>query len=202
MIDTLTTNQIQVLIAGVGLIGIVLGALLGSIGFLARRWITGSARHEKVGYLSSVAELATRLRALDMTVADIDDLERLLASPRLGSSEKALEVVTGPAAVPLPAPFATTFALHARASAAADVANAELEQALVDLRLLSDDLDVETIDTVQASWRAYRTEIMQAAAAEFAGGSQAPLAAALAGISETERRLSDVRGSVRARMMP
>ncbi len=83
-----------------------------------------------------------------------------------------------------------------RADAALDVANAKLDQAIVDLRfLLRSDEEAKLADT-QVSWAAYRDASSSYARQQFDGGTHAPLTAALTAVAETERRTAEIEAEI------
>lgn len=86
-----------------------------------------------------------------------------------------------------------------RTGAAYEVAEAHLEQVLMDLRLLLSEYEYDALKKAQDRWRDYRGALEDCALREFEGGTHAPLAMMLAGLSETERRTEEVRARVAER---
>ena len=89
--------------------------------------------------------------------------------------------------------------MKARTGAAYGVADAHLEQALMDLRLLLSESEEEAWQAAQDRWREYRTALEVCAALEFEGGTHASLAQMMAGLSETERRTLEIRAQIEER---
>uniref|UniRef100_UPI002608DA8C lysozyme inhibitor LprI family protein n=1 Tax=uncultured Sphingomonas sp. TaxID=158754 RepID=UPI002608DA8C len=95
--------------------------------------------------------------------------------------------------------FHSNYAMKARTGAAYGVADAHLEQALMDLRLLLSESEEEAWQAAQDRWREYRTALEVCAALEFEGGTHASLAQMMAGLSETERRTLEIRAQIEER---
>ena len=196
--NNVTTIPIPLLVAGVGLAGIALGWFVNGLGFLLKRKLTGTPKSERAAYLNTVTDLAAKLRASGMTIEEVHAFEAVLRNPAVASSEAASGVIDTVDLHDGPRAFDTNFAMKARARAAYDVAEAQLNQALTDLRLLSGGDDPK-LDEVQDRWTAYRTALENRELAKYQGGSHATLALALAGLAETERRTEEVRTEVAER---
>ena len=194
----MTTVPGPLLIAGVGFVGLVLGWFVNGLGFLLKRKLTGTPKTERAAYLNNVTDLAAKLRASGMTIDDVHAFEAVLRNPAVASSEAASNVIDHDNFDDEPHAFHTNFAMKSRARAAYDVAEAQLGQALMDLRLLSGGED-QKLDEVQECWVAYRTALENRELARYEGGTHATLALALAGLAETERRTEEVRAEVAQR---
>jgi uncharacterized protein YecT (DUF1311 family) len=79
------------------------------------------------------------------------------------------------------------------------MAEAQLKQALMDLRLLLSDREYEALEAAQERWREYRRALEDCALREFEGGTHARLAMVMSGLSETERRTEEIRAQVAGR---
>jgi uncharacterized protein YecT (DUF1311 family) len=90
-------------------------------------------------------------------------------------------------------------AMKMRTGAAYGVAEAKLDQALMDLRLLIGEHEWEHVEKAQENWNRYRSCLEDAALREYEGGTHATLAMALVGLAETERRANEVREQVEER---
>ena len=191
----MTTVPVSLLVAGVGLVGVVLGWFVHGLGFLLKRKLTGTPKSERAAYLNNVTDLAAKLRASGMTINDVHAFEAVLRNPAIASSEAASNVIDEGGVSDEPDAFHSNFAMKSRARAAYDVAEAQLGEALMDLRLLSGGND-EALDEVQERWLAYRTALENREMAKYHGGTHATLALALAGLAETERRTEEVRAEV------
>ena len=185
------------LVAGVGLTGIVLGWFANGLGFLMKRRLAGTPKSERAAYLNTVADLAAKLRASGMTIEEVHAFEAALRNPAVVSSGAATSVIDV-ADLEGARAFDTNFAMNTRARAAYDVAESQLSQALMDLRLLSGG-DDKKLDEVQQRWADYRTALENREMSKYQGGSHATLALALAGLAETERRTEEVRAEVSER---
>ncbi|WP_394664300.1 lysozyme inhibitor LprI family protein [uncultured Sphingomonas sp.] len=90
--------------------------------------------------------------------------------------------------------------MQSRTRAAHEVANANLEQAITDLHLVISEDEGYLLEKAQELWRAYRDALARCAYCEYEGGTHAPLAAGLAGLTETERRTAEIRSQVQERV--
>lgn len=132
-----------------------------------------------------MADLAGKLRAHGMTMDDARQFEAIMRNPAVAGTTAASDVVDALAdEAGEPEAFHSNVAMKARAGAAYGVADAHLEQAL---------------EAAQAHWREYRTALEVCAGFEFEGGTHAPLAGMMAGLTETERRTAEVHSQVQAR---
>lgn len=196
----LTAPQATLIVAAIGLAGGLVGWLGRGLAFIVRRWWTGAPRQEQAAYLNSVADLAGKLRSNGMTIDDVHQFESIMRSPTLASSAAATEVVEGMAVdVSEPDAFHSNVAMKARTGAAYGVADAHLEQALMDLRLLLGESEAEALEAAQERWCEYRKALEVCARLEFEGGTHAPLAGMMAGLAETERRTAEIRAQVQER---
>lgn len=197
--EQLTETDIP-LVTVVGLAGVVVGWLGRGLAFVLRRWWTGSPKHDNATYLNSVADLATKLRANGMTIEDVRQLEAIMRNPTVAASDTANQVIEEMMDdVREPDAFQSYVAMKARMAAAHDVAEAKLEQALMDLRLLIAEHEGGALENAQDRWREYRTALGDCALREYEGGTHAPLAMIFAELSETERRTEEIRATIRER---
>ena len=196
----LTAAEATLIVAAIGVAGGLVGWLGRGLTFVLWRWWTGAPRQEQAAYLNSLADLAAKLRASGMTLDDVHQLESIMRSPAVASSTAASEVVEALADdVEGPSAFHSNVAMKARTGAAYRVAEAQLEQALMDLRLLLSDHEYEALEAAQERWREYRRALEDCALREFEGGTHATLALVLSGLSETERRTEEIRAQVAER---
>lgn len=195
--NTLSNIPVPVIVAGVGLTGLALGWLASGLGFLAKRKLSETPKTERAAYLNMVTDLVAKLRTNGMTINDVHAFEEVLRNPAVATSDAAIKVIDE-SYEDEPAAFHTNFAMKSRARAAYDVAEAQLAQALTDLRLLIGG-DDEHLDEVQKRWLAYREALEDRELARYSGGTHATLALALAGLAETERRTGEVRAEIAER---
>ena len=199
--------MLQLTVPQATLIDAVIGSLAAFVGwlgrgstFLLRRWWTGTPKQEQATYLNSVADLAGKLRGHGMTMDDVRQFESIMRNPAVAATVGATEVVDGLAeAAGEPEAFHSNVAMKARTGAAYVVADAHLEQALMDLRLLLGEREKEALEAAQALWREYRLALEVCANLEFEGGTHAALAGMMAGLTETERRTAEVRSQFEER---
>ncbi len=193
----ITAPQATVIVLAVGLLTGLVGWFGRGFVFLLHRWWTGAPKREDAVYLHSVVDLAGKMRANGMSMDDVRQFESIMRAPTVASSPGANEVVESMSSTDTePAAFQTNLGMQIRTRAAHDVAEANLEQALTDLHLIIGDREGELLDTAQELWRAYRDALVQCAYYEYEGGTHAPLAAGLAGLSEIERRTAELRAQV------
>ena len=190
---------IPLIVASVGVISLALGWAANSIAFFVKRKLSGSAHSEKAAYLNSVTDLATKLRANGMTISDVHELEKLMRSAPVVSSQGVGAVVGEIASSSEPSAFSSNQAMKGRVGAAYQVAEAKLEQALLDLHLLLGDAEHELLDQAQEAWAVYRRILEDRSLREYNGGTHAPLAAVATGLAETERRTDQILAEVEER---
>ena len=149
----LTSDQITLLVAAAMLAGGFVGWLGRGLSFLLIRWWTGSSKQEQASYLSALADLATKLRAHGMTIAEVREIERMVQDPTISSSETAAQVVEALAKdADEPEEFNSNIAMKMRAGAAYEVAESRLRQALTDLQILVPEHQWATIEKAQMHW--------------------------------------------------
>ncbi|TAJ89447.1 lysozyme inhibitor LprI family protein [Reyranella sp.] len=195
-----TPAEATLIAAVIGLVSGLLGWLGRGLVFVLRRWWTGAPRQERAAYLNSVTDLAAKLRDNGMTLDDVHKFESIMHNPAVTSSTAANGVVEALAKdAEAPSPFNSNVAMKARTSAAYTVAKAQLEQALMDLRLLLGDHEWQAFEVVQDRWREFRRALEDFALREFEGGTHATLALLMVGLSETERRTEEIKAQVAER---
>ena len=195
--DLLNDIPTPLLVAFTALIGGFVGWLGRGFGFVLKRWWTGSPNQDQATYLHTVADLGAKLRASGMTMEDVRQLEAIVRDPSVASSATAKQVVEGIADdVSEPEAFHSNVAMKARTGAAYEVAEAKLQQVLMDLQLLLDEPENDALEIAQGHWRQYRRALENCALREYEGGTHAPLAMVFAGLSETERRADELRAQV------
>lgn len=195
--ENLTGPEVTLLVAVIGFAGGLLGWFGRGIAFVLRRWWTKAPKKEDAIYLNSVADLAAKLRANGMTMEDVRGFEVMMRGSTAASSEAAKKVVEELVDRPSePEAYHNNVAMKARTGAAYQVAEASLEQALLDLQLLMNEYENEALVSAQDRWREYRTALENCALREYEGGSHAPLAMILVGLAETERRAEEIRAQV------
>jgi len=190
---------VPLLVAGVGLAGIALGWAVNGVAFFAKRKLTGASKTERAAYLNNVTDLAGKLRANGMTLNDVHAFESVMRSAPVASSLGAEAVVSELASSSEPTAFSSNVAMKGRVGAAYQVAEAKLEQALLDLHLLLGENEHELLDQAQEAWAVYRRVLEDRSLREYDGGTHAPLAAVATGLAETERRTAQILAEVEER---
>lgn len=178
-------------------IGALFVALLGGVGYLGKRWLSRSRRHETTALYSNVADLMTRLRAEGLSLQDVQEFEaqirtrvrQVKATPIPRTHESRAEE-------PEPDTYWTTHSMVDRATASLGVREAELEAVLAELRSLLPDARGALLENSQEAWCAYRTAEAHLAASEFEGGTIMPIIRASEAESMTEERIKRVRAMV------
>lgn len=151
--DSLTENQITLLVAFVGLVAAFIGWMGRGLSFVLTRWWTQSPKRDHAIYLNSIADFAAKLRANGMTIEDVTQLETIMRNPSVLQSNAAAKVVEELADEGGPEAFHSNYAMKARTGAAYAVAEGQLEQALMDLRLLVGQDQAEVLEEVQKKWQ-------------------------------------------------
>lgn len=196
----ITAPQATLIVAAITLVAGLVGWFGRGITFLLHRWWTGAPKRENAAYLNSVADLAAKLKANGTTLDEVRQFEKIMRKPSLATSTAATEVVEAiEEKSDTYAAFLSSVAMKARTGADYGVADANLEKALVDLRLLLSAEETEALEVAQERWSEYRTALEVCAGLEFEGGTHAPLAGMMAGLTETERRTAEVRSEVQER---
>lgn len=196
----LSPAEATIAVAVIGLVAGLIGWLGRGLTFVAKRWWTGAPKQERATYLSSVADLAAKLRGSGMTLEDVHKFEALMQSEAVANSSAAGGVVANLVQDPVDSsPLQSNVALKARTSAAYDVAKAQLEQALMDLRLMISEREYEAVEVAQERWQEYRRALEDCALREYEGGTHATLALLLSGLGETERRTQEIRAEIAKR---
>lgn len=196
----ITAPQATIIAAVIAFAGGLFGWFGRGVTFLIHRWWTGARKQEQAAYLNIVADLAAKLKANGTTLEEVRQFEKIMRKPSLASSMAATEVVEKIDDEPdTYAAFLSNVAMKARTGADYGVADASLEQALVDLRLLLSVEEAKALDVAQRQWTEYRKALEVCAGLEFEGSTHAPLAGMMAGLIETERRTTEIRAQVQER---
>lgn len=190
---------VPLLVAGVGLVGIALGWMGNAIAFFAKRKLTGASKTERAAYLSNLTDLSGKLQASGMTLNDVHEFESVMSSAPVASSAGAGAIIGELASSSEPSAFSSNAAMRGRVGAAYQVAEAKLEQALLDLHLLLGEDEHELLDQAQETWVVYRRILEDRSLREYSGGTHAPLAAIATGLAETERRTDQILAEVEER---
>jgi uncharacterized protein YecT (DUF1311 family) len=180
-----------------------LGGLVAYFGrglaFLLQRRLTAAARREQAASLNSVATFSES-EGERCDHGGRARLEVVLRNPTFGSGPVATQAAVNMAHdADEPVAYQRNFARKTRVGAAYEVAEAQLMRALMDLKLLISDKVARALYAAQRKWAEYRRLLEFSAALEFEGGTHAPLAASLTGLSETERRNAEIRAQVKDR---
>ncbi len=177
-LSDLSANELTIVEAiGSGL----LGAVLASLGFLAKRWLTGAKTQEKATLYGALADLLAKLREHGFSLDHVRELESYFAGKikTVGAhSELAgLEALRAePPGEPdqleggrEPDQYWTQYAMNVRAGAAFETADARLREALVELGTLISEDEERALEKVQRAWRLYRARQVRYAASLYRG---------------------------------
>ena len=195
----LTAAEATMLVGLATLIGGGVGWVGRGLSFVLIRWWTGVPKKEGADYLNSVADLAVKLRQHGMSMGEVRELEAAMRRPSAVASPVMGQVIEQIASTTEPQEYLSNFAMKSRTNATYMVAEARLQQALLDLSLLIGEKQRDALTVTQKHWEDYRASLSDFAELEFEGGTHAPLAAAWAGLSETERRTEEVLAEIAER---
>jgi uncharacterized protein YecT (DUF1311 family) len=175
-------------------------ALIGGIGWLIKRVITGERRKEAASELTAVLDLLHKLKASGMTM---EQAKRL-----------AVEFGKGKMPVPVgqqddvgiveysdeePDQYGTTMAMKMRLGAQLDAVNAQLKQALVDLELLLDENEGQLLEKAQADWEKHARSEATLASSVMSGGTLEGVMFLAEMIDQSGKRIEAVKEQTRQR---
>jgi uncharacterized protein YecT (DUF1311 family) len=178
-----------------------IGWVARGIGFIAGRWVTRSPTKERADYLHTVTDLGLKLRQGGMTIEEVRALEAVIGDCSVSSSSTAKKVVEEIAEdvaseTSHPEEFYPNIVMKARAGAAYEVAQARLQQVLLDVQILLSEKENAAFDVAQSHWVEYREALENCALLEYEGGTHATLAMVFAGMNETERRTEEIQRQI------
>lgn len=192
-----TSPQASLIVAAITLVAGLIGWFGRGFTYLVHRWWIDAPKKEQAAYLNNVADLAAKLKANGTTLDEVHQFEKIMRKPDLATSAAATLIVEAIADESVTySVFVSNMAQKARTGADYGVADANLEKALVDLRLLLGVNEAAALEIAQERWNEYRKALENYAALEFEGGTHAPLAGMMAGLAETERRTAEIRSQV------
>ena len=174
------------------------GAALAGAGFLLRRIITGAGRKERIDSFAGVTDIVAKLRQHGLTPAEVQEMAVFIAGKQRGrptgeAPSGQMQVKSADDEDDKPQSYWTQGAMNGRAWASAHVADAQLQQALLELEHYAEDGELAQ---VQAAWEAYRDKQVSFAGNQFAGGSMASGVCALEREALTLQRLAWVTSEV------
>lgn len=145
----ITAPQATIIVAAITIVGGLIGWFGRGVTFLVNRWWTGAPKQEQAAYLSVVADLVAKLKANGMTLEEVRQFEMIMRKPGLANRIAATTVVeTIQEDSSTYVPFLSNVAMKARTGAEYGVAEAHLEKALVDLRLMLSDQESEALGRI------------------------------------------------------
>ena len=193
MLSALSDNEAKLLVGLTAVAGVILGLLGSGLGFIVKRWFVGAKQKERLDYISGLADLKIKLREAGLSMDEVREVGGLLANPTMKASERAQEIVAEiKEDMGRFGPHDTNVAIQIRTGAAYEVANAQLQQALVGFGLTVDEADWTYVEKIQDAWKQYRSALEDWAYHQYEGGTHAPLAMTAAGLAETERRTKEI----------
>ncbi len=167
------------------------------LAFMLQRKVTDAKAKEHVTYIRDVVDLSERLTATGMTIEDAKQFEALLRAPAANHGEAARRAISD---LLEPASYQSNFAMKARAGAAYEVAEAKLKQVILDLEILLSPRENQGLEASQAAWTEYRKSLENRSLKQFEGWTHATLAMTLTGLTETERRVEELRVEIAERV--
>jgi len=174
---------------------VLLGGVLATVGWFARRLISGSHIDERAARLDKALDVAEKLNRSGMSIEQARMLADNLVSGRSSPSDETLAVLTQSNEISrkfsvLDTTAAMGVQLHARLS----VLDAELAELFLKLEILISDVAYfEALKCAQAAWVTYREAEGTAAAVEMAGGTGRTVNALATEIIVTEARIEAVK---------
>lgn len=177
---------------------ILLGGLLATIGWFARRLISGSHIDERATRLDKALDVAEKLKRSGMTIEQARMLADNLVSGRSIHSDETLAALTQSNEIgPKFSVLDTTAAMGVQLDARLSVLDAELAGLFLKLEILINDaVYFEALKSAQAAWVTYRQAEGIAASVEMAGGTGRTVNALATEILVTEARIETVKSMV------
>lgn len=147
---------------------LLLGALITSLAFLCQRWFSNARVNERATRLGVLAQIAGQLKSGQVTVEDLEELERLVERKRK------------PAPVSQPLPDATgghqtQMEMNHAAAEELRKLDQKLKNIIEDIEVYLDADEAKAFRRAQASWETFRDQHAAFVADLFAGGSMQPL---------------------------
>jgi uncharacterized protein YecT (DUF1311 family) len=195
----------QIATALVGALGTLTVVLLGAVGFLLKRRITGAGRQERAQYLSVAADVLIKMKQAGLEPQQVGQLEAFLNSQSPEAAEGTLKVIEGDDAGleqpddGLPSVYWSTHPVQARAYARLELLDAMINQQMMELFGLLESDRWELISTSQEAWKEFRKAEAHYAITQYSGGTIAPLIGALRQIAISEHRLKELEAEVNER---
>lgn len=186
-----------VIVGAIG--GAVATAILGGMGYLGKRWLTNASSQEKTTLYSDTAELMIKLRDAGVSLEEVKEFESGIRSGIRRTEASSTASSTASAKPEAPSKTWTQTHMNLQATTKFHTTDAQLNEALVELRGLLSDEEEAQMDEAQDRWAAYRNAEADFIASEFEGGSMQPLIRSGEGISLTEERLKRVRATIAER---
>lgn len=192
------------------LIAVALAAIFSGIGWFGHRILTSQKATEEIALANKFFELIQNIKKQGYNEVEAFEMlsefskssknrslmaivEKLNPSNLLGDVQEDNE----------PLIFGTTLAMGARARAELDVINAKIEQAWLDLEIISgansneqSTYNDDHLRKLKRAWRVYRARAGDSAAMDYAGGSIAGLISLAEEIRLSEQFLDDVNSRI------
>lgn len=168
---------------------LVLGAVLGALGYMLRRRFERKPTIEALDIQAKVLSISKEMRAQGLTPQDLSNLEKeLTEKPRaIQRHTEELEQATRPVLEKPKGEFLTQFEMNARASDNLETAKIRMEHVLNELEPLLDQAELAALQKAHTAWESYSVEQAEAAAVSYRGGTIFPLIF----LSELERLTVD-----------
>lgn len=178
-----------------GLLVLVSGAL----GYFGKRWVEDTGGREKVALYATVADLAAKMKASGVSVAEVDTLRTYLLGKRRTVADDAVVALAAPPTGGLdaePTEFWTQTAMNERADEAYQAAKAELAAVVGELQTECGPAAARELAATQSAWEEFRDRHAEWAASEYEGGSIQPFIRATEADSITRQRLAALRATL------
>lgn len=192
----LTTEPISALIGALAM------AVIGGVGFLLRRWITGEHRREQLAELTGLASVAAAMKAGSVSLEELHTLRRYLRSPGTPAPEPSSAAAAVLNAEKKEAPDegpVTQGEMNEAAAEALKGAEAEMRDVLAELaEVLSPD-ELRELNEAQRKWDEFAIAHANFVSRLFEGGSMRPLWWITTIDRATRERISELRSYLEAR---
>lgn len=167
----------------------LLGGASALLAFLLRRWWTKEGEREKVSKFAELTQIASLLRAGELTVEDVAEVERmLLTKGELPATKKIVSL-----------DFQTQAEMNDYASREVQKLDLELNKVMIDVEAVCDEREAQLLKEAQAKWLEFRAVHAEFVSEMFEGGSMRPLMYFTSIETATRDRLEELEGYLEAR---
>jgi uncharacterized protein YecT (DUF1311 family) len=152
---------------GWAVLGATATGIIGGIGFLLKRWITAEGSKERVAELSTLATVASQMRAAGVSFEEVEALKRYLRDGHRSEETTASLVGTGPER--------TQLELNDAAALELKKLDDEMSGVLAEIKTFLDEAEVAELNRAQGKWEEFRQAHAEFVSRIFEGGGMQPL---------------------------